>query len=436
MIRFLDILALLLQYGYVSVFFVILLTFLPLRRNWILRILAYAATYLFSVTTIYSNDLAGLLGMLLGFCAYVLVFHHGRWVEKLTTVLIFYPTVIAVNYLMENTGRRCFFAITDAPPEIELGWTQEQLFMSTAINTLSLLLRLLFWIGTWLFLRKYLRQVRSNLTTKMWLIIDSLMLASFVAIFTIIYFMPQNFAIVYPICGASIFSSFGCIYLASYICNSVQTAYRVQELELRQAYYTDRLRDEERVRSIYHDLKNHLLVLQAQAGNGQAVKASIAELQSQIQAYENYYHTGNVVLDILIRDKAKIAQQEQIDFSAVISFEDGGFLAPLDISTIFGNAIDNAIEASRKIPQEQRLITVRANRIRDMLVITVENNAPVATGSFGKTTKKDTFLHGFGLPNIRNAVQKYDGQCSTTYENGMFVLQIVIPMPHHSFPSC
>lgn len=436
MIRFLDILALLLQYGYVSVFFVILLTFLPLRRNWILRILAYIATYLFSVTTIYSNDLAGLLGMLLGFCAYVLIFHCGRWVEKLTTVLIFYPTIVAVNYLMENTGRRCFFAITNALPEIELGWTQEQLFMSVAINTLSLLLRLLFWIGAWLFLRKYLRQVRSNLTTKMWLIIDSLMLASFIAIFTIIYFMPPNFAIAYPICGASIFSSFGCIYLASYICNSVQTAYRVQELELRQAYYTDRMRDEERVRSIYHDLKNHLLVLQAQAGNGQAVEASIAELQSQIQAYENYYHTGSAVLDILIRDKAKAAQQEQIDFCAVISFEDGEFLAPLDISTIFGNAIDNAIEASRKIPQEQRLITVRANRIRDMLVITVENNAPAVTGSFEKTTKKDTFLHGFGLPNIRNAVQKYDGQCSTTYENGMFVLQIVIPVPHHSFPPC
>ncbi len=370
MIRFLDILALLLQYAYVSVFFVILLTFLPLRKNWILRILAYAAAYLFSVTTIYSNDLANLLGMLLGFCAYVIVFHCGRWVEKLTTVLIFYPTVIAVNYLEETTGRRLFFAITNAPSSITLGWTQEQLFMSTAINTLFLALRLLFWIGAWWFLRKYLRQVRSNLTTKMWLIIDTLMLASFVAIFTIIYFMPENFAIVYPICGASIFSSFGCIYLASYICNSVQTAYRVQELEMRQAYYADRLRDEERVRSIYHDLKNHLLVLQAQAGNGQAVEASIAGLQSQIQAYENYYHTGNAVLDILIRDKAKIAQQEQIDFSVVISFEDGGILEPLDISTIFGNAIDNAIEASRKIPQEQRLITVRANRIRAMLVIT------------------------------------------------------------------
>lgn len=43
--------------------------------------------------------------------------------------------------------------------------------MSTAINTLFLALRLLYWIGAWWFLRKYLRQVCSNLTTKMWLII-------------------------------------------------------------------------------------------------------------------------------------------------------------------------------------------------------------------------------------------------------------------------
>ena len=136
MIRFLDMLALLFQYAYVSVFFVILLTFLPLRKNRILRVLAYAAAYLFSVTTIYSNDLANLLGMLLGFCAYVIVFHRGRWVEKLTTVLIFYPTVIAKNYLMENTGRRCFFAITNALPEQGLGWTPQQYFLSSAINTL------------------------------------------------------------------------------------------------------------------------------------------------------------------------------------------------------------------------------------------------------------------------------------------------------------
>lgn len=204
---------------------------------------------------------------------------------------------------------------------------------------------------------------------------------------------------------------------------------KVEVLEKQFAYFQEKQRDEERVRSIYHDMKNHLLLLQAQAGNGQEVQKSIQALQSQIQEYENYHHTGNEFLDIIIRDKAKMAQEKQIDFNAVISFEDGAFIDLLDISTIFGNALDNAIEASEKLPEDHRLITIRANRVRDMLVIIVENNAASEQLISGGTTKEDTFSHGFGLPNIRKAVERYGGQCSIKTENGMFILKILIPIP-------
>lgn len=204
---------------------------------------------------------------------------------------------------------------------------------------------------------------------------------------------------------------------------------KVEVLEKQFAYFQEKQRDEERVRSIYHDMKNHLLLLQSQAGNGQEVQKSIQALQSQIQEYENYHHTGNEFLDIIIRDKAKTAQEKQIDFNAVISFEDGAFIDLLDISTIFGNALDNAIEASEKLPEDHRLITIRANRVRDMLVIIVENNAASEQLISGGTTKEDTFSHGFGLPNIRKAVERYGGQCSIKTENGMFILKILIPIP-------
>lgn len=203
----------------------------------------------------------------------------------------------------------------------------------------------------------------------------------------------------------------------------------IEQLQRQFAYYQEKQRDEERVRSIYHDMKNHLLLLQAQAGNGQEVQHSIQTLQEQIQEYENYHHTGNEFLDVIIRDKAKLAREKQIDFVAAVSFEGGAFLEPLDISTIFGNALDNAIEASEKLPADQRLITVKANRVRNMLVILVENNAlpelPVPLG----TTKQDAFTHGFGLPNIRTAVERYGGQCSVKAEDGMFLLRILIPIP-------
>ena len=445
MIQFLDILSFILEWLYVFVFFWILHTFLPVRKNWIVRVLAVFFCSFLAVVIVYSNDLANLLGTLIGFCIYLIIFHRGRWVEKLTAVLIFYPAVIAVNYMMQDIGSNIFFGLTgDNIGDNISEWPPGALLLSTGIHTATLLARLLFWTGAWLFLRKYLKNTTYTLTNRMWLIVDTLMLASVVSIFTIIYFMPERMIIVYPICAASIFSSFGCIYLASYMCSAMQTAWHAQELEMRQAYYEEKMEDETRIRRIYHDMKNHLLVLEnavpsagaavpgaenVPAGGHPGVRASIEHLQQQIASYENYYRTGNAYLDVIIRDKAKTAREKQIDFTAVIHFEDGAFLDPLDISTIFGNALDNAIEASEKLAIPRRVITVKARRIHDMMVIAVENNALPGADTSGRTTKEDAFLHGFGLSNIKSTAEKYDGQCTVKCEGGIFVLKIILPVP-------
>lgn len=428
MIKFLDIVSFLLTQGYCLVFFLILHSFIPLWKNWPLRILAYIICVIFANMVIYSNDLPNLLGALLLFTAYIMVFHKGKWIEKLTAVLVFYPVVIAVNYLMQDIGRRLFFAYTHAP-DPSPGWTHELYLISTTFHTVSLLARLLFWIAAWAFLRKYLSRITSNLTFRMWLIVDVLSLASIVAIFTIIYFLPEEIAVAYPICAASIISSFGCIYLAAYICNSIQTAYYAQELEQKQAYFHDKLREEERIRGIYHDMKNHLLVLQAQQARSEELNESAQSLQKQIEAYETYYHTGNDYLDMILRDKSVLAREKQIDFHAAVSFAEGTFLDPLDISTIFGNALDNAIEASEKLPESLRLITIKASRIHDMLVIIVENNRKREELTSQKTSKKDTFLHGFGISNIQKAVGKYGGECIARPKDEKFILKIMLPIP-------
>ena len=427
MIKFLNIISFILSLGYSLVFFGIIKTFLPLRKNIILKVVAFFVCNFLADSIIYSNDLASLLGTMVFFLIYLLAFYQGKLMEKVSVLLVFYPALIAVNYLMLDIGGRMFLDITHAAFE-EVAYSQELEMISTAIHTLSLMFRLLFWIGAWWILRKYLSKITSHLNTKMWLIIDMLMLASFVAIFTIIYFMPENTAIVYPICGASIFSSFGCMYLASYICDSIQTTYRAQELEMQRNYYKDRVKDEERVRSVYHDLKNHLLVLQADISNNQETLQSIETLQSQVEEYENYQHTGNEYLDIILRDKARAAHEKQIDFTALIHFEAGAFIEPLDISTILGNALDNAIEASEKLPVDKRIVTVKAACIRDMLIITVENNRLDENNFNSRTSKDDKFLHGFGLTNIKKAVEKYGGTYTVNAENDIFKLKIVIPV--------
>ena len=204
-----------------------------------------------------------------------------------------------------------------------------------------------------------------------------------------------------------------------------QEQFTIERMKEQFAYYREKEDDEKRVRALYHDMKNHLLILEKQ--NSQEVKQMAADLRRQISDYEDYVHTGNDFLDVIIRDKVKKAKEQGIDFLAVIDFTAGDFIEPLDISTIFGNALDNALEASVKLPPEQRLITVKAGCNHDMLMIVFENNAVM--GKMKGTSKEDEFLHGFGIPNIRKAVEKYNGECVIRQENGMFVMKHIIPLP-------
>lgn len=428
MIFLLDTTARLLSWAASFVFFWILKTFLPLRSKLIAKITAFmTCSYIFN-TYIYPNDLVNLLGALLALFFYLLLFHRGRLIEKISAMLVFYPAFIAVNFLMLDTGSMLFFGTTNAASDIP--FTPEQTLISTGIHTISVLIRLLFWLIAWLALKKFMEKFSLNLSTRMWLLVDVLIITPFIAVFTIIYYVPQaNTVIAYPICGAAIFSSFGCLYLTSYIGQTMELRYLTDKLELKHSYYEDKLKEEERVRRIYHDLKNHLLILQSGMLNNPETQKSIQALQTQIEGYENYCHTGNDYLDILVRDKARIAMEKHIDFSVVIHFEDASFIEPLDISTIFGNALDNAIEASIKLSPQNRVITAKADRIRDMLSIRIENNIGGELNTAVRTTKPDSFAHGFGLSNIRNAVEKYDGQCIEKVVNESFRLQIMIPIP-------
>ena len=202
---------------------------------------------------------------------------------------------------------------------------------------------------------------------------------------------------------------------------------QIAQLQQQYAYYQDKLKDEERIRSIYHDMKNHLLVLEGTHGT-EATRQMAQELRSQIADYENYIHTGNDFLDIIIRDKAEKAREKKIDFSAFIDFRDVDFIDPLDISTLFGNGIDNAIEASEKLPEEQRVILVKAGKIQDFVSILIENNCSDTVYPEGHTTKSDKFLHGFGISNMKKSAEKYGGTCTTTQADGKFTLKILLPV--------
>jgi sensor histidine kinase regulating citrate/malate metabolism len=103
----------------------------------------------------------------------------------------------------------------------------------------------------------------------------------------------------------------------------------------------------------------------------------------------------------------------------------------IDISTIFGNAIDNAIESVRKIEDvDKRLITVKVSSLKGFLHIVIGNcyqGEIKMVGGLPKTTKKNKEYHGYGVKGIKQTVLKYDGSTTIKAENGWFELRILIP---------
>ncbi len=206
---------------------------------------------------------------------------------------------------------------------------------------------------------------------------------------------------------------------------------KMQILQMQQqfAYYQEKLKDEERVRSVYHDMKNHLLVLKQQTGSAKTAEM-IEKLQREVAVYEDYVHTGNEILDIILKEKAGIAREKNIDFSVTADLNHIDFIEPLDISTIFGNGLDNAIEASEKLSEGQRVILVKAGKVQKFFAVLIENNCAEENEDVkSRTAKQDDFLHGFGISNMRKAAEKYGGQMTTKRENGKFALKILIPIP-------
>lgn len=205
---------------------------------------------------------------------------------------------------------------------------------------------------------------------------------------------------------------------------------RILQIESQYQYFTERQKDEKNVQRMYHDLKNHLLILQKEVCTTAETNEYISAILTNIKPYENYYETGNRFLNIIINEKLKQAKANNINMEILVDFTNMEGMDPMDISTLFGNALDNAIEASCKIEQERRFIILKARWYRENMVIKVENNHNNKLLFLeGKiiTTKENKKMHGFGTENIKIVVEKYGGNYKVLNENGIFSLIIMLP---------
>lgn len=198
------------------------------------------------------------------------------------------------------------------------------------------------------------------------------------------------------------------------------------KLQLQAKYYEEKANEEEKIKQIYHDMKNHLLVLEQIDG---VQLEDICKLRQDIKQYEIYYRTGNKALDIILKDKLVVAQKYNIELEDNIDLNGVNFLETLDISTIFGNLIDNAIEANTVHSTVQRkYIKISAAKKQHFLVICIINSKVPE-----KKIKKKKVIHGYGLLNVTDAVHKYSGEITIKNGDKEYIVNIIIPIPEVEF---
>jgi hypothetical protein len=207
----------------------------------------------------------------------------------------------------------------------------------------------------------------------------------------------------------------------------------VDEMLRRQhGQYLQSKRSIEIVNRKYHDLKHQIGVIRAEGDP--ALRADYLDsLEASVSGYAAQADTGNGVLDVILTTKSLECAERGIDLTYVADGAALDFMSAMDVSAVFGNALDNAIDGVLAVPDpEKRLIKVALYARDRFVMMTFENyfSGELRTEDGDIVTRRsDRDRHGYGLKSIRYTAEKYGGSMTVNTEDHWFVLRILVPMP-------
>ncbi len=183
----------------------------------------------------------------------------------------------------------------------------------------------------------------------------------------------------------------------------------------------------------YHDLKHQIALLRSEVASAEEKAAYLDQMEQEIRVYETQNKTGNPILDTILTAKSIQCQKQGIQMTAVADGAALDFMNVMDVTALFGNALDNAIEAVGKISDpQQRLIHLSVAQQRNFLSIKVENCCTgdvVMENGLPLTTKHNRQYHGYGVKSMQSIAQKYDGSISVHVKDGWFEVRVLLPLP-------
>lgn len=184
------------------------------------------------------------------------------------------------------------------------------------------------------------------------------------------------------------------------------------------------------VRGWRHDYRNHInnMKIQLSEGNYDKLSDYLNELADDLDTVDTVIKTGNVMADAILNSKLNVAEKMNIKLNVKANVPDKLPMSDVELCSMLGNILDNAVEACGTLPEEERFMRVYIGKLKGQLYLSVQNSA-------GKVRKsKNTYLstkegeHGYGLFRIDRVAKKYGGYVNRQNEEGVFATEIMVPI--------
>lgn len=184
-----------------------------------------------------------------------------------------------------------------------------------------------------------------------------------------------------------------------------------------------------------HDLKHQVQAIRAVKDEKER-ETYLEKIEKSVQIYSAIVRTGNEILDTILTEKSLICENSGIHINCVADGSLLAFMNPVDLYTLFGNALDNAIEAVRKLEsKEKRVIDIMLYERQSFLMLQIVN--PMCgevkfEDGLPLTTKAKNGYHGYGMKSMLHTIQKYEGHLTTEIKNGCFYFNVMLPLERDS----
>lgn len=200
-----------------------------------------------------------------------------------------------------------------------------------------------------------------------------------------------------------------------------ETELEMQQLESQRSHYTDVIERQEEIRSLWHDIKKYMTLMEAlvSSENKSEARGYFDDISSTLAGIANMVDTGNTLIDSILTYGMKKAAEYDVEMQPEIWVDNNLAFPSADLFVIMGNTIDNAIEACSNIEDKsKRIVSLSLHQKNHFLLYEISN--PYTDVKARKPGK----IHGYGLKNVKSCAERCGGDMEISRDNGIFSVSI------------